>query len=144
MNWSTHGNFFFSGLHSTHNNGREDRLFKPLLTRWGANQYAATWSGWLNNWDARFDYSCPHNKAVVGLISYHHNGAEDRRWRVRCAAFHGVTIHKNAWPGWQTNWDATWSIGCGHAPMVGLSSYHNNHREDRRFRIRCGRATIRL
>merc|ERR1711998_734544 len=42
------------------------------------------------------------------------------------------------WPGWQTRWDAYFAIGCGHNPAIGFSSYHNNGREDRVWRIRCG------
>merc|ERR1711907_170794 len=140
MHWSTNGNHVFAGLHSTHNNGREDRLFKPLLNQWGAHQHSAHWSGWINNMDHSFTYSCPHNKAITGLISYHSNHYEDRRWRIRCAAFHGVIIHKRGWPGWQTNWDQTFSLSCGHSPLVGLSSYHHNGAEDRRWRIQCGNA----
>merc|ERR1712199_26470 len=140
MHYSVGGTYFFAGLHSVHNNGREDRLFKPLLNQWPAVQSHAPWSGWINNMDHSFTYSCPHNKAITGLISYHNNHYEDRRWRIRCAAFHGVTIHKRGWPGWQTNWDQAWSLSCGHSPLVGLSSYHHNGAEDRRWRIQCGNA----
>merc|ERR1711881_509052 len=138
MGWHTGGATFVSGLHSTHDNGREDRLFKPLITTFGAAQRSHHWSGWVNNWDAHFDYSCPHNQAIIGFSSYHSNHYEDRRWRVLCSTFHGVNIAKSGWPGWQTNWDATWSLSCGHRPMVGMSSYHQNGREDRRWRIQCG------
>merc|ERR1711959_263100 len=144
MGWHTGGATFVSGLHSTHNNGREDRLFKPLITTFGAAQRSHHWSGWVNNWDAHFDYSCPHNQAIIGFSSYHSNHYEDRRWRVLCSTFHGVNIAKSGWPGWQTNWDATWSLSCGHRPMVGMSSYHQNGREDRRWRIQCGTMSNRL
>merc|ERR1711907_648005 len=138
MGWHTGGNTFVSGLHSTHSNHREDRLFKPLVTTVGTNQRSHHWYGWINNWDRQFDFSCGHNMAIIGFISYHSNHYEDRRWKVLCSTFHGVSISKSGWPGWQTNWDATWSLSCGHRPMVGVSSYHNNGREDRRWRIRCG------
>merc|ERR1711975_156727 len=114
MGWHTGGATFVSGLHSTHDNGREDRLFKPLVTTFAANQ------------------------AIIGFTSYHSNHREDRRWKVLCSTFHGVNIRGDGWPGWQTNWDATWSLSCGHKPMVGISSYHDNGKEDRRWRIRCG------
>merc|ERR1712036_48592 len=25
------------------------------------------WHGWINNWDARFDFSCPTNQAIIGF-----------------------------------------------------------------------------
>merc|ERR1711907_245189 len=78
MGWHTGGATFVSGLHSTHNNGREDRLFKPLVTTFGANQRSHHWHGWINNWDHRFDFSCPANQAIIGFTSYHSNHREDR------------------------------------------------------------------
>merc|ERR1712054_101196 len=144
MGWHTGGATFVSGLHSTHDNGREDRLFKPLVTTFGANQRSHHWYGWINNWDHRFDFSCPANQAIIGFTSYHSNHREDRRWKVLCSTFHGVNIRGDGWPGWQTNWDATWSLSCGHKPMVGISSYHDNGKEDRRWRIRCGTMSNRL
>merc|ERR1711998_638540 len=33
MHWATPNHVFWSGLRSVHNNGREDRLYSPLLTR---------------------------------------------------------------------------------------------------------------
>merc|ERR1712054_615780 len=144
MGWHTGGATFVSGLHSTHSNHREDRLFKPLVTTFGAAQRSHRWSGYVNNWDSTFHYSCPHNMAIIGFKSYHSNHYEDRRWNILCSSYHGVNIGKSGWPGWQTNWDATWSLSCGHRPMVGMSSYHNNGKEDRRWRIQCGTVSNRL
>merc|ERR1711907_303968 len=144
MGWHVSGSSFISGLHSTHSNRKEDRLFKPLLTTIGTSQRSHHWSGYVNNMDHYFEYSCPGNMAIIGFKSYHSNHYEDRRWRILCSSFHHVNIGKSGWPHWQTNWDATWSIGCGHRPLVGLSSYHDNHKEDRRWRVQCGTVTNRL
>merc|ERR1712167_535494 len=138
MNWHTNGATYVSGLQSWHNNGREDRRFRPLVTTIGSSQYGRTLTGWVNNMDRQFDYTCPHNKAIVGMYSYHHNHYEDRQWRFYCVHFHGVAFRAGGWPGWQTNWDAHFVLSCGHNPAIGFSSYHNNGREDRRWRIRCG------
>merc|ERR1711904_388052 len=144
MNWSIGGSTYISGLQSWHHNGREDRIFRPLLPTIGSSQYGRQWSGWVNNMDQYFAYSCPNNKAMVGMLSYHHNGYEDRRWRFMCAGFHGVGFRKGGWPGWQTNWDAHFALSCGHNPVVGFSSYHNNHKEDRRWRQQCGHRYNRM
>merc|ERR1711907_99900 len=87
MGWHTGGATFVSGLHSTHDNGREDRLFKPLVTTFGAKQRSHHWHGWINNWDHRFDFSCPTDQAIIGFTSYHSNHKEDRRWKVPCSTF---------------------------------------------------------
>jgi len=138
MNWALSGHNYVSGLRSWHHNGYEDRKFQPLVTTIGATQRHRHLTGWVNNMDGRFDYTCATNYAIVGFYSYHNNGNEDRRWRFYCASFHGVGFRPTGWPGWQTSWDAYWSLHCGHDPLIGLSSYHDNRREDRRWRIRCG------
>merc|ERR1719240_1350048 len=138
MNWAVSGHHYVSGLRSWHHNGYEDRKFQPLVTAIGATQRHRHLTGWVNNMDGRFDYTCPTNQAIVGFYSYHNNGNEDRRWRFYCASFHGVGFRQGAWPGWQKSWDAYWNLNCGHNPAIGWSSYHDNRREDRRWRIRCG------
>merc|ERR1711975_181307 len=138
MNWALSGHNYVSGLRSWHHNGYEDRKFQPLVTTIGATQRHRHLTGWVNNMDGRFDYTCATNYAIVGFYSYHNNGNEDRRWRFYCASFHGVGFRAGGWPGWQTSWDAFFSLSCGHNPAIGFSSYHNNHREDRVWRIRCG------
>jgi len=144
INWQTHGHTFVSGLRSFHHNGYEDRRFSPLLTNVGSTQAHKHWSGWVNNMDAYFHYDCPTNYAVTGFISYHSNRHEDRRWRFQCARFHHLGVRRLGWPGWQTGWDATFHIGCGANPAVGFSSTHNNGREDRIWRVRCGRFYVRM
>jgi len=144
LSYSVGGKTYISGLSSYHNNGYEDRRFRVLRTTIGTTQYGGRWSGWVNNMDAYFAYKCPNNHAMVGLMSYHNNGNEDRRWRFKCAGFHGVGFRRGSWPGWQTNWDAQFNINCGHNPVVGFSSYHNNQKEDRRWRIQCGRRYSRV
>merc|ERR1719460_2831358 len=112
MNWWV-GDGYVSGLMSHHSNRREDRRFRPLVTRIGSSPYGRQFTNFVNNMDGTFTYTCPHNKAIVGFYSYHNNGNEDRRWRFYCAAFHGVGFRAGGWPGWQTRWDAYFAIGCG-------------------------------
>merc|ERR1711959_398856 len=138
MNWHTNGHTYVSGLQSWHNNHREDRIFRPLVTNIGSTQHGRHITGFVNNMDGTFAYTCPTNKAIVGFYSYHNNGNEDRRWRFYCAHFHGVGFRAGGWPGWQTRMDAHFAIGCGTNPAIGFSSYHDNGKEDRRWRIRCG------
>jgi len=144
INWAANGHTFISGLRSFHNNHYEDRQFSPLLTNVRSTQARKHWSGWVNNMDAYFAYSCPTNYVMSGFISYHNNHYEDRRWRFQCAHFHGLGVRNGGWPGWQTSWDRPFALGCGHRPAVGFSSYHHNHYEDRRWRIQCGTFYVRV
>merc|ERR1712178_402630 len=100
MNWALSGHDYVSGLQSWHHNGYEDRKFQPLVTTIGATQRHRHLTGWVNNMDGRFDYTCATNYAIVGFYSYHNNGNEDRRWRFYCASFHGVGFRAGGWPGW--------------------------------------------
>merc|ERR1719171_1945271 len=84
MNWHTNGHTYVSGLRSWHHNGKEDRVFSPLVTNIGSTQHGRHITGFVNNMDGGFTYTCPHNKAIVGFYSYHNNGNEDRRWRFYC------------------------------------------------------------
>merc|ERR1712196_113111 len=99
MNWAVSGHHYVSGLQSWHHNGYEDRKFKPLVTAIGATQRHRHLTGWVNNMDGGFTYTCPTNQAIVGFYSYHNNGNEDRKWRFYCASFHGVGFRQGAWPG---------------------------------------------
>merc|ERR1719284_1264010 len=58
MNWHTNGRTYVSGLKSWHDNRREDRLYNPLVTDIGATQYHRSLTGWVNNMDHQFDYTC--------------------------------------------------------------------------------------
>merc|ERR1712216_969206 len=65
MNWHTNGHTYVSGLRSWHHNGYEDRVFQPLVTNIGSTQHSRHITGFVNNMDRRFDYTCPTNKAIV-------------------------------------------------------------------------------
>merc|ERR1712054_734998 len=71
MNWHTNGHTYVSGLQSWHNNGYEDRIFRPLVTNIGSTQHGRHITGFVNNMDGTFAYTCPTNKAIVGFYSYH-------------------------------------------------------------------------
>ena len=40
-------------------------------------------TGYLNSMDAVLNYTVPDGCVMVGLYSYHDNGTEDRRWKIR-------------------------------------------------------------
>merc|ERR1712139_292441 len=51
MQWRVGGHHYVSGLLSHHNNGREDRRFRPLVTSIGSSQHGLSLSNYVNNWD---------------------------------------------------------------------------------------------
>jgi hypothetical protein len=139
FDYQTHGGSYISGIYSIHNNHYEDRVFNPYITTIRTSMYGKVLSHWVNHMDGTFHYTCPRNKALVGMNSYHSNRHEDRRWRFYCASFRGVGIRHGGWPGnWQTHMDNGWSLQCGRSPLVGLASYHSNRREDRVWKHKCG------
>jgi hypothetical protein len=44
------------------------------------------WSGWQNDFDAEFVFSCPDHYVIAGEHSYHSNGPEDRRFEFKCCS----------------------------------------------------------
>ena len=42
------------------------------------------WTGYVNNYNATFTYTCPANAVLAGVGSIHDNGNEDRRFRFLC------------------------------------------------------------
>merc|ERR1712224_557026 len=94
------------GIYSVHHNGKEDRLWKFQNANIGAKSITSRITNYLNNWDGAVHYTCPGNQAITGFYSYHDNGKEDRRWRVRCSGFANIKIAHGAWSQWQNGWDS--------------------------------------
>jgi len=129
-----------TGLKSYHDNHKEDR-------RWAIKYGPASgvscrgqgWSGWRNDWDKQLTFECPTQQALYGIHSYHSNSREDRRWEFRCCIVSGADLRKGGWTGDVNGWDSALDYRCelSHEVVIGLSSYHDNHREDRRWKFRC-------
>jgi len=135
-------NGMITGLYSVHDNRREDRRWKFLYgSAEGLLCYEQSWTDWKNNWDGYLSYTCPSNQVLFGVESYHNNHREDRRWRFQCCRVSsGVTVKKESWTGYLNDWDGKLKYQCPAAnqAIVGLSSYHDNKKEDRRWKVRCG------
>ena len=85
------------------------------------------------HWDAGQD------GMITGLVSYHDNYREDRRWRF----YHGSTdlrCVQGNWSGYKNSWDGWLSFSCPDRSVLnGVQSTHDNHREDRRWKFKCCR-----
>jgi len=134
-----------TGLYSVHDNGKEDRRWKFRYgSATGLDCHEQSWTGWKNDWDGGLSYTCPTNQVLHGIESYHDNGKEDRRWKFQCCRVSsGVSVQKNGWSGYLNDWDRELSYRCpaSNQAIVGLSSYHDNRREDRKWKVRCGELT---
>lgn len=132
-----------SSIYSVHDNHREDRLFSikcaDIPVPADTVDRTCYWTGWLNSWDQPFNKKCPSNGYVAGLHSYHHNHHEDRRWEMLCCRLERKFTPANSdcqGSGWQNNFDGVLSYDVPTVSgwfMSGMHSYHDNHREDRRY-----------
>jgi len=100
-----------------------------------------------NGWDAEQWCLCKPGQKVSSMKSWHDNGREDRRWEMKCEDikpefkvtssrwFH--TTSANAWDG-HVKWEGWWDDSF----LVGMTSVHDNHREDRQFKFMTTRSDL--
>ncbi|XP_067663438.1 uncharacterized protein [Haliotis asinina] len=75
-------NGVISGVNSYHDNGAEDRRFKFYCCSIKAKRPLVNcrFGNFVNGFDQPFNFYV-RSRFLKGVFSYHHNGAEDRRWR---------------------------------------------------------------
>jgi len=144
-------NVVITGLYSEHDNSKEDRRWKFAYGntyREGKSRYTSgltcypqEWSSWMNSWDGVLNFNCPTNHVLNGIRSYHDNKKEDRQWKLKCCQAGGFSVEKLEWTGYLNDWDGVLNYRCPAVDqaIVGLSSYHDNYREDRRWKVICGK-----
>lgn len=62
----------------------------------GGTTGVVTSSGYINDWDASFYYSCPSNKVLVGMGGYHDNRKEVPNLAATSFAARRTTLHLTA------------------------------------------------
>jgi len=136
-----------TGFDSYHNNGREDRRWRIYSGQASkVSCLAKGWSGWANRYDKKFSFSCPTNHALFGVKSIHSNHNEDRRWKFLCCGLSSNAYMKTGgWTNYVNGWDDRLNYQCpgSNEVLVGVSSYHNNRFEDRRWKFRCGQVRMK-
>jgi len=134
-----------TGLYSVHDNEKEDRRWKFMYgSASGVDCIEQSWTGWKNSWDGILSYTCPSNQVLHGIESYHDNELEDRRWKFQCCRVSsGVSVQRKGWTGYLNDWDRHLNYRCpaSDQAIIGVSSDHDNRREDRRWKVRCGELT---
>lgn len=146
VNYTCPSNMFIKTISSYHDNDKEDRRFSlqcaKFKTDLGVRIYrqSVSWSGYVNNYDQAFNYSCPEGKFLVGMYSQHDNGTEDRRFNFACAAMGenaviAATLEADACANvGSTVYDQPWSLTSSGA-LIGMVSSHSNHHEDRTTQV---------
>ncbi|XP_015204935.1 hemagglutinin/amebocyte aggregation factor-like [Lepisosteus oculatus] len=122
-------------ISSTHHNKYEDRLWSFSCKRTFENIPLCSWSGYVNDFDQQFEFTCPPNSAISGMYSYHDNKREDRRWKFYCCSDSKICYSNCKWTDYVNGFDEpmSWTVPSSYY-LVGASSYHDNHREDRRWK----------
>jgi len=129
----------FTGFMSYHDNHREDRRWQ---VKYGSASGVSCSPGGLSNWQNDFDqplsFTCPSQQVLNGFNSYHDNHREDRRWEFRCCVISGAQLKNAAWTGYLNSWDNALDYRCPSTKVMnGVYSYHDNNREDRRWKVKC-------
>ncbi|XP_048767671.2 hemagglutinin/amebocyte aggregation factor-like [Ostrea edulis] len=95
---------------------------------------------WKNQWDKPLNFQCPSSlSAITHIVSTHSNGKEDRRFNFDCTRVQGVSGPRSCkLSGYVNDWDRDILYTCPDGGYLnGISSVHNNKKEDRRYRFRC-------
>ncbi|XP_056009464.1 uncharacterized protein LOC125680077 [Ostrea edulis] len=92
---------------------------------------------WVNEYDRPFTFTCPQHQSVHRVVSHHDNGKEDRVFDFQCSS--STTDSESCfWTDYVNDFDHPVVFQCPHGGVLdGVSSYHSNHNEDRRFRFYC-------
>ncbi|KAH3699265.1 hemagglutinin/amebocyte aggregation factor-like [Dreissena polymorpha] len=98
---------------------------------------------WDNNFDEKLDFKCPfRNQFISTVVSVHHNGAEDRRFKLNCrniiSGGRGDQDASCEDSGYVNDWDGVVNFQCpGDGYINGMQSVHDNWTEDRRWSFYC-------
>ncbi|XP_041091559.1 hemagglutinin/amebocyte aggregation factor-like isoform X3 [Polyodon spathula] len=122
-------------ISSVHNNKHEDRLWDFTCGATFDGYPSCSLSSYVNGFDAAFDYTCPGDSVMSGMSSYHENRHEDRRWQFYCCGMAGFRKEHCSWSNYVNSFDEafTFNVPLYHY-LAGVSSYHENKHEDRRWR----------
>ncbi|WP_299493617.1 hypothetical protein [uncultured Shewanella sp.] len=107
-------------------------------------------SGFVNNYDNSANFICPSNMFLTGIYSIHNGHYEDRIFKFTCHSFKTQSLGSSTSKiiersrnldhssGYQNEFDQPLSYTCPAGEyIVGVSSYHDGHYEDRRFSFTC-------
>ena len=82
-----------------------------------------------------------NGEALFHVKSKYAGKKRDRSWKWSCAKVSTIPTTNCSWTGYVNNWDKPLLYHCPQDfVMSGISSLHQNNKEDRRWRVKCCRA----
>lgn len=138
LSWHVPNGYALVGVYSYHDNHREDRRYGFKYDRIKGRTYFYDRKNLpITGWDSSFTQACPRNYIMTYINSWHSNYREDRRFNFRCSRVPSAYTTDCYWTNYVNYFDEYSSFYARPTDYVitGISSYHNNHREDRRFRF---------
>ncbi|XP_073706335.1 hemagglutinin/amebocyte aggregation factor-like [Garra rufa] len=139
LNFNCPGGQSISSITSEHNNKHEDRIWDFGCQATYGQTSQCYWTGYVNDFDQVLMFECPPQHVITGMISYHSNAHEDRRWKFYCCRSPCITSSCH-WTSYVNSFDEYfhWTVPDQNV-LVGVHSYHQNREEDRRWRYKvCG------
>jgi hypothetical protein len=129
------------GLHSVHNNQREDRRMAIRCAEIDGGMKASTEDFKLaeTHWDNTWNLDCPTGSYMSGVASYHDNGREDRRFTFKCTKFNNANAAAVGYTesGFVNSLDGELDFTTPeNTYLVGVESHHANAQEDRQFNFK--------
>ncbi|XP_071172822.1 dermatopontin-like [Mytilus edulis] len=123
-----------SQIHSVHNNHYEDRIFAFQCRVTEIQQHTlCNWSQYANAFDQFFSFQCVNHGFITGIQSYHDNGYEDRKFKFHCCEIQEMDVTECYFTN-PNPFDATFTATARENYVFrGVTSIHDNHREDREF-----------
>jgi len=124
----------FSYIRSTHSNKKEDRIWHFSCKSTGTSG-SCCFSDEVNEWDKPVDFTCPINQVLSGISSRHDNKKEDRLWKFQCCD-NNVKLSGCYYTVYMNDWDKELKLSVSGSKVIhGLYSYHDNKKEDRRWKF---------
>jgi len=130
---------FVNHTAQTHNDNEEPLVDLALTLLNELNEQQE----WVNHLDHELRYECPTGHFISGMKSFHKNRQEDRRWSYNCLPqpFKDEESQTCKWSRFLNDFDQKLHYSCremeGTSYIAGFHSYHSNHHEDRRWRVKC-------
>jgi len=121
-------------MRSTHDNKKEDRIWHFGCKSIGSAG-SCCFSGEVNEYDKPVEFKCPDNQVLSGISSKHDNRKEDRVWKFQCCD-NKVKLSQCISTGFINNYDEELKLSLSGSKVIhGVYSYHDNKKEDRRWKF---------
>ena len=111
------------------------------LTLLGILDFVSLSRQWQNEYDENLLVECPDRYGFYKVLSQHANWAEDRQWQWDCREVSIASFEHCYWTEYVNDWDDPLYTQCfPDYILTGVSSYHSNYKEDRKWRLKCCKA----